>query len=134
MNKDILLIILALVSLGLLATVVGVFEKENKVNKSLEEERYIRMVAEEGLQKNAAKLATLEVQLKEANQKMLKVQDLINQEKFANAGLKKQYEDLNKTKSDLEAKLKNTLEEKTSLPAAEPVAITGHLEPATAQQ
>ena len=111
MKKDILLVILTLVTVASLVVVVGVLEKENKVKKSLDEERYSRMVAEESLQKNAAKLAVLEAQLKTANDKMAKVQDLIDQEKSINIDLQKQYDELNKTKAELETKLKNTLEE-----------------------
>ena len=119
MKKDIFLVVLVLVCVGLLVGLVSVLEKANKVNKSLDEERYSRMVAEESLQKNAAKLSTLEAQLKTANEKMTKVQDLIDQQKTANSDLQKQYADLSKLKAELEAKLKPLAEEK---PAASPEA------------
>ncbi len=112
MKKDVLLVILALISVGLLVTVVAVLEKENKTSKTLEEERYKRMVAEESQQKNAAKSATLEARLKAANEKMVKVQELIDQQKNINTDLQKQYTDLNKSKTELESKLKATLEGK----------------------
>ncbi len=114
MKKDILLVVLVLVSVGLVVALVGIFEKNSKVSKSLEEERYNRMVVEESLQKSAAKVATLEAQLKVANDKMVKVQEFIDQEKTVNADLQKQYEELSKTRANLEAKLKNTVEEKAS--------------------
>lgn len=114
MKKDILLVVLVLVSVGLVVASVGIFEKNSKVSKSLEEERYNRMVAEESLQKSAAKVVTLEAQLKAANDKMVKVQEFIDQEKTVNADLQKQYEELSKTRANLEAKLKSTVEEKAS--------------------
>ena len=119
MKKDVLIVILVLVCVGLVVVLVGVFEKSNKVTKSLDEERYSRMVAEESLQKNAAKLSTLEAQLKSASEKMSRVQQLIDQQKTANSDLQKQYEDLNNVKSELEAKLKATVEQKAASPAEE---------------
>ena len=112
MKKDILLVILVLICVGLIVAFVGIFEKANKVTKNLDEERYSRMVAEESLQKSAAKVSTLEAQLKSANGKMSHVQDLIDQQKTANADLQKQYEDLSNVKAELEAKLKAAVEQK----------------------
>ena len=122
MKKDIFLIILAVALLGSLSVVFLMTEKTSKINKSLEEERYSRMVAEESLQKNAAKLSTLEAQLKAANERMTKVQDSISQEKSVNTDLQKQYEDLVKVKADLEAKLQAAVAPKAPAPAeAQPV-------------
>ena len=112
MKKDILLVFFALLSVGLIIAVVGLYNKSNQVNRSLEEERYSRMVAEESLQKNAGKVATLEAQLKSANDKMAKVEDLISKEKNVNHDLQKQYEEISKAKEDLENKLKAALDEK----------------------
>ena len=119
MKKDLLLIVLILVSIALLVVCIGAVEKTNKITKSLDEERYSRMVAEESLQKNAAKLSTLEVQLKSANERMAQVQDLMNRQKTANADLQKQYEDLSNVKADLEAKLKAVAEQKIASPEAQ---------------
>ncbi|MBI3601897.1 MAG: hypothetical protein HY209_03285 [Candidatus Omnitrophica bacterium] len=109
MKKDVLLVILVLISVGLLVTMVAILEKENKANKTLEEERYSRMVMEERLQIKEAKLVALETQLKAANEKMTKVQRIIDQQKNINTDLQKQYTDLNKAKTELESKLKTTL-------------------------
>jgi septal ring factor EnvC (AmiA/AmiB activator) len=116
MKKDIFLVILALICLSLAIVLFTILQKDDKINKSIEEERFSRMVAEESLQKSAAKISTLEVQLKSATEKMGKVQDLIDQQKTANADLQKQYEDLNRMKADLEAKLKIASEEKIAPP------------------
>ena len=115
MKKDILIILLILVCLGLVVFVVVLLEKSSKVNKSLEEEKYSRMVTEESLQKNAAKITILENQLNKANEKLLKVGELIDSEKMVNVDLQKQYDELNKLKSDLENKLKATIEAQSSV-------------------
>lgn len=108
--KDIILVIAVLLALSLTVVVVRFSEKATKASKSLEEERYSRMVAEETLQKNAAKLATLEAQVKAAEGKMLKIQDVLAQEKDVNADLKQQYERLAQTKAELEEKVRSTIE------------------------
>ena len=85
MKKDVVLVILGLLVVGLSVFLVRSFEKEHRALKGLEEERYSRMVAEESLQKNAAKLSA---------------------EKGVNADLKKQYAQLAEAKEALEAKVK----------------------------
>ncbi len=109
--KNIFLVVVSLVAVAFLVMAVSFYQKASKYTKSYEEERYSRMVAEESLQKNAAKLATLEAQLKTANDKMAKVQSLIEQEKSINVDLKKQYDALSKIRTDLQNKLKITAEQ-----------------------
>src|SRR5665213_2343067 len=103
--KDIILVISLLVAVGLSVVVIRFAEKADKAGKNLEEERYSRMVAEETLQKNDAKLTTFQEQLKEDQNKMAKIEDILNQEKDVNSDLKKQYDQLTEAKADLEAKL-----------------------------
>ena len=69
--KDIILVLSLLIAVGLSVVVVRFAEKAYKVGKSLEEERYSRMVAEETLQKNDAKLTTYQAELKEDQGKMV---------------------------------------------------------------
>jgi len=116
--KDIILVVVILLSVGLSVMVVRFNEKATKAGKNLEEERYSRMVAEESLQKNSAKLAVLESQLKAATGKMAKIQDIVDQEKGVNQDLKKQYEQLSATKAELEAKLQSTINEQNVANAA----------------
>ena len=117
MHKDILLVVCALLTIAAVVVAVNSFERKNKLYKTLQEERYSRMVAEESLQKNAAKVATLENELKISEGKMAKIKQILDQEKTVNSDLKSQYERLAKIKADLEAKLKSTLQEQ---PAAVP--------------
>ncbi len=74
--------------------VVRFAQKADKAGKNLEEERYSRMVAEETLQKNDAKLTTFQEQLKDEQDKMAKIEDILDQEKSVNSDLKKQYDEL----------------------------------------
>ena len=117
MKKDIILVILVLLVAGLSAILVRSAEKERKALKSLDEERYSRFVAEETLQKNAAKIATLEAQIKAASDKMAKIQDILDQEKGVNADLKKQYADLTAAKEEMEAKLKAAVQQAAQPPS-----------------
>jgi septal ring factor EnvC (AmiA/AmiB activator) len=104
--KDVFLVVLGIICAGLIAVLIWISQKDEKISKHLDEERFGRMVAEESLQKSAAKLSTLEVQLKSANDKLGKVENLIEQQKSANADLQKQYEELSRIKAELEAKIK----------------------------
>ena len=115
MNKDVLLIIFIAVTVGALVLAFIAFEKIGKLSKSLEEERYSRMVAEESSQKSAAKMASIENQLKSSSDKMAKLKDIIDQEKGVNEELKNQFDNLAQTKAVLESKLRATLEEKAAV-------------------
>ncbi len=127
MKKDLILVILGLLVAGLAAFLLRTIEKEHKAVRNLQEERYSRMVAEERLQKNAAKIATLEAQIKSASDKMAKIQDIVEQEKGVNADLKKQYAKLAEVKEEMESKLKAVVQQ-----AAEAQAPAAVAEPAPA--
>jgi len=145
--KDIFLVISLLLAVGLSVVVVRFAEKADKAGKSLDEERYSRMVAEETLQKKASELMNLHDQLKGDQDKMGKIEDILDEQKGINSDLKKQYDALVQAKSDLEEKLQQVLQEKavaqaavqaqakeaSSAPAVVPVAqgvvqtaVTGH--------
>ena len=112
--KDVVLIISLLLMVGLSVMVMRFAQKADKVGKSLEEERYSRMVAEETLQKNDAKLAALQEAVQESKNKMAKIQDVLDQEKTVNSDLKKQYDGLAEAKAKLEDQLQTMLKEKAA--------------------
>jgi len=121
MKKDVVLVILGLLVVGLSVFLARSLEQERRAVKGLEEERYSRMVAEESLQKNAAKLSTMQEQIKSTSDKMAKIQDIVEQEKGVNADLKKQYAQLAEAKEALEAKVKAAKQEQTAqAPVAAP--------------
>ncbi len=109
--KDIVLVVVIFISLALSFMVVRFNEKATKAVKTLEEERYSRMVAEESLQKNSSKINALEDKLKSATDKMAKIEDILEQEKGVNQDLKNQYEKLSELKAELESKLQATIAE-----------------------
>jgi len=136
--KDVFLIISLIVVLGLSVMVVRYAQKADKFSKSLEEERYSRMVAEETLQKNDAKLTTYQEQLKDTQDKISKITDVLEQEKGLNSDLKKQYDELTESKAKLEMKLAAAIQEKAvavaalqAQPAAQPAAVPATSQPAT---
>src|ERR1700689_2881039 len=102
--KDIILVVSLLIAVGLSVVVVRFAQKADKAGKSLEEERYSRMVAEETLQKNDAKLTTLQESLKTDQDKMTRIEDILDQEKTVNSDLKRQYDALTAAKSNLKNK------------------------------
>ncbi len=112
--KDILFVLSLLIVVGLSVVVVRLSQKADKASKSLDEEKYSRMVAEETLQKNDAKLVTLQEELKGDRNKMAKIATILEQEKGVNSNLKKQYDQLTKAKADLEAKLETVLRERAA--------------------
>jgi chromosome segregation ATPase len=116
--KDIVLVLTLLLAVGLSVVVVRFAQKADKASRSLDEERYSRMVAEETLQKNDAKMATFQEALKEDQNKMNKITAILDQEKTVNSDLKKQYDDLTQAKSNLESKLQSVLQEKAAALAA----------------
>jgi len=128
--KDIILVISLLLAVGLSVMVVRFAQKADKAGKSLEEERYSRMVAEETLQKNDAKLVTLQEAVQEDQNKIAKIEDILDQEKTVNLDLKKQYDELTEAKANLENKLQTVLQEKA---AAALQAHAGPSMPANAQ-
>ena len=116
--KDIVLVVSLLLMVGLSVALVRFVQKADRDGKSLEEERYSRMVAEETLQKNDAKLATLQQAVQEDQSKMAKIEDVLDQEKTMNSDLKKQYDELMQAKANLEDKLQTVLKEKAAAVAA----------------
>ncbi len=112
MKNTVVLVICLLIAAGSIAAAVYAFDKQNKLSKTLEEERYGRLVAEESSQKSAAKLAALENQVKTTGDKMAKLKDVLEQAKEVNSDLQSQYDKLAQAKASLEANLKSALEEK----------------------
>ena len=56
--------------------------------------------------------------MKEDQDKMAKIEDILDQEKDVNSDLKKQYDELTQAKADLETKLQTVLQEKAAAVAA----------------
>jgi hypothetical protein len=123
MRKDVYLIIAVVIAIGSASIAFWALNKQTKLTKKLEEERYGRLVAEESSQKSAAKLAVLENQIKAAGDKMAKMKDVLDQEKGVNSDLKSQYDKLTQAKAELEAKLQAAMEAPAA-PAVETASVS----------
>lgn len=121
--KDIVLVVLILLTLGLSVLLIRFHEKALKADKKLEEERYTRVIAEEQVQKNNAKIASYEAQLKVATNRMERIEDILKQEKDVNEDLKRQYDKLSQTKNELEGKLQQAIDQaQTAMASAQEAA------------
>ena len=85
------------------------------MEKNLQQERYSRLVAEENFEKNESKIRQLDLDLKLSQEKIVKIQKILDEEKNVNEDLKSQYEKLIKAKLELESKLNEALESKQSI-------------------
>jgi len=72
----------------------------------LEQERYLRMVAEENVQAFHAKLETLEAELKRSQNKIKAVEKVAEQNQAINVDLKSRLDKILEIKDRLEAKIK----------------------------
>ena len=113
--KDIFFVFALLVAVCASVILFRFNQEKSKVEQHLQEERYSRLVAEETSQKNVLKIKQLETDLKSAQDKFWKIEKILDQEKNVNAALKEQFEKITTAKSELEAKLKSTLDGQTSL-------------------
>lgn len=104
--KDILFVVALLVAVS----VAIVFVRMNEdISKRLNDEKYNRLYAEESSLAYAKKIKIMESDLKAAQDKIEKIQSLVDQQKNLNNDLKTQFEKISKAKADLEGKLKETL-------------------------
>lgn len=92
-------IVLTVASIGI---AVNASKYSNEARTELEEERYLRMVAEEDLDKATTKVSSLTSKLDSLQTKLKNVERLLDQTKASNKDLK--------TRIDREAKLKKDLE------------------------
>jgi len=100
-------LISGLIVFGVLIAVTVHFKQEaQKVSKSLESERYSRLVAEETVVNTASKIRQLEKDLKASEDKIAKVQTVLKDQKSINTDLERQFDKLTKAKADLENQLK----------------------------
>src|SRR4051812_3372275 len=101
------LMIAGLIVVGVLVGLLLRFHQEAQtVSKSLETERYSRLVAEEKVVNTLSKIKQLENDLKASEEKIAKVQTVLKDQKSINVDLERQFDRLSKAKSDLEEQLR----------------------------
>ena len=108
--KDILFIITLVVAIGASVVLVRNHQEKFQMEKSLQQERYSRLVAEENFEKNESKIKQMDLDLKLSQEKIVKIQKILDEEKNVNEDLKTQYEKLVAAKSEMEVKLKEAIE------------------------
>ncbi len=108
--KNIAVIAVIVAILGALIVTLVYYKREiTKITKTLESERYSRLVAEEKVVNSASKIKQLEGDLKSNEDKIAKVQSLLKDQKNFNKDLETQYERLARTKIALEEQLKTVI-------------------------
>ncbi|MBF0511419.1 MAG: hypothetical protein HQL13_03725 [Candidatus Omnitrophica bacterium] len=118
MIKDILFAVALSLVVVLIVGIVHFAQKAERASKKYQEAHYSRLVAEETLQKNDAKIMALQAALKEAKGKIAKQEKALQQEQGVNSDLKKQYDQLQQTKADLNSKLELATREKMEVQKA----------------
>ena len=84
-------------------------QQAQTISKSLDAERYSRLVAEEKVVNTASKLKEAENDLKASEEKIAKIQTVLKDQKNVNEELEQQFERLSKAKTDLENQLKTVV-------------------------
>ncbi len=107
MKKNTGLIVAMVVVVGILTGLIVHFKQEaGKIAKSLETERYSRLVAEEKVVNTVSKIKQLENELMSSEEKIAKVQSVLKDQKSLNTDLEHQFDRLSKAKADLENQLR----------------------------
>lgn len=107
--KNKILIVATILAVGCLIMVVLSSQAVDKTRKSLDQERYDKMVAEEKLEKALIKIKSLENDITNSQNQTQSMQAIVEQEKNANTKLKTELAKVTKLKDVLEDQLKNAL-------------------------
>lgn len=107
-NISVIVVIVAILS-AFIATLVYHKREITTVTKTLEAERYNRLVAEEKVVNSVSKIKQLESDLKSNEDKITKIQSVLKEQKNFNKDLEDQYERLSRAKSALEEQLKTVV-------------------------
>ncbi len=98
--------------IGALSLAVYSNQNASRHQEDLTEERYLRMVAEQNLEKASSKISGLEEEITKFKNKSKSVEKLLEQTAATNTDLKAKLDKTSRLKEELEGKLKE-LEEKT---------------------
>ncbi|GEM_PF-4321605 len=102
--------LLGCIVVGVLVVVLVHYKHEaTKIVKTLEAERYNRLVAEEKVVTSVSKIKQLESDLKSNEEKFAKIQSVLKEQKSFNQDLENQFERLSRAKTALEEQLKTVI-------------------------
>jgi len=112
MNKALrknILIVCVLLTVACLAIAILASQKMSFAKNDLNEERYLRMVAEEKLEKSKSKIRSLEGQVQKSQQEAESLEALLREDKGAIADLKIDLEKARRLNDILQRELQNAL-------------------------
>lgn len=107
--KDRIIVASVILSTGCLVIAVKASLTVKKNKEKVEQERYIRMVAEEDLQNTYTKIKSLENSLTKAQNQVQSLQDVLEKEKNAGVNLKTELEKSTRYNQVLQEDLKDAL-------------------------
>ena len=114
--KNFWLILVILLIAGLLVGVVFYYKYEiTSISKTLESERYSRLVAEEKVVNSVSKIKQLQDDLTDNQEKIAKIQGLLKEEKNVNKDLDSQFQRLSKAKSQLEKQIDSLVSQQVAV-------------------
>jgi septal ring factor EnvC (AmiA/AmiB activator) len=116
-NKNTGLIAGVVVVVGCMSVLLVHYKQEaQKITRTLEAERYNRLVAEEKVVNTVSKIKHLETELKSSEEKIAKVQAVLKDQKSLNTDMERQFERLSKAKAELENQLRIAIAQPPSAP------------------
>ena len=114
--KNFWLILVILLIVGFLVGVVYYYKYEiTSISKTLESERYSRLVAEEKVVNSVSKIKQLQDDLTDNQEKIAKIQGLLKEEKNVNKDLDSQFQRLSKAKSQLEKQIDSLVSQQVAV-------------------
>ena len=117
--KNIFLALLVVVFAGVLAAVAIHYKHQvTQISKTLESERYSRLVAEEKVVNSVSKIKQLQDDLQDNEKKIAKIQDVLKEQKNVNNDLETQYQKLAKSKEELEEQIQVLISQQAVAAAA----------------
>ena len=118
--KKLFIVLIFLAVAGALIAVAMYYKHEvTQISKTLETERYSRLVAEEKVVNSFSKIKQLQDDLAENEKRINKIQDVLKEQKNVNQDLEGQYKKLSKSKEQLEEQIQVLISQQAVAAAAE---------------
>lgn len=118
--KKLFIVLIFLAVAGALIVVAMYYKHEvTQISKTLETERYSRLVAEEKVVNSFSKIKQLQDDLAENEKRINKIQDVLKEQKNVNQDLEGQYKKLSKSKEQLEEQIQVLISQQAVAAAAE---------------
>ena len=119
--KDKALVVIFILMIGSCLMALSSNQISGRMRQDLDRERYLRIVAEENLNKAGSKISSLEAESSAFKDKIQGIQAVLEEGQEKNSDLRTQLESISKTKSALERKIEAL--QKRIAEAQEPVEM-----------